>query len=76
MLSSRLSLMKSDKAMKCATCRRGMKQGDEAWKVEEGIVGMSDFVGLADAEVFCSLECLGRYLSPAGGYEKVGRRVP
>lgn len=64
--------------MKCATCRRELNEGSDVFQVEEGIVGLSGFVPLDDAVVFCSVECLKEYFKASRGYDrwKAPDRVP
>lgn len=49
-------------AMKCTKCRVRMQQGGSALCLEEGLIGVEDFVGLDKPLVFCSSECLVDFL--------------
>jgi len=63
--------------MKCATCGCGLNQGDEVLRLEEGIIGIRDFVPLGKAKLFCSDECLkGSFNGSQGRPKQLPRRIP
>lgn len=45
----------------CAECRRELDVGVDALKVEKGVIGLKDFVGLEDPMFFCREKCLVDY---------------
>ena len=45
----------------CANCRRELDVGLDAIKVDEGVIGVKDFVPLEKMLFFCSEKCLMDY---------------
>ena len=45
----------------CANCRRELDVGVDAIKVDEGVIGVKDFVPLERMLFFCSEKCLMDY---------------
>ncbi len=55
--------------MKCTKCHAKMRQGGSALRLEEGLMGVEDFVGLDKPLIFCSEDCLAEFA-------RRGRRKP
>lgn len=62
--------------MKCSTCQKELKEGEDIFEVIEGIVGLRGIVPLENPLLFCSSDCLKEYFSPKKGYYKLPRRIP
>jgi hypothetical protein len=62
--------------MKCNTCQRELREGMNVFEVQEGVIGISEFVALDEKLLFCRLECLKNYFSGSRGYEQAPRRIP
>jgi hypothetical protein len=45
----------------CANCRRELDVGVDAIKVDEGVIGVKDFVSLEKTLFFCCERCLSDY---------------
>jgi len=69
--------MKEKNATTCATCRRELDEGMDAFEICEGLMGNHGFVPITDALLFCCVECLRDYFKSSSGYmPKAPRRVP
>ena len=69
-------------ASTCGMCRRKLRQGVDAYAVQQGVMGMHGFIRL-ETLLFCSEHCLREYYngnekSPQGSSDSVeeDERVP
>lgn len=59
----------------CANCRRELDVGVDATRVDEGVVGVKDFVPLGEPMFFCCEECINVYFD-LGSLPSVPKRIP
>jgi hypothetical protein len=59
----------------CANCRRELDVGVDAIRVDEGVMGMKDFVPLEKTLLFCCEKCLIEYYD-LGNLSSMPRRIP
>lgn len=59
----------------CAQCRRELHVGVNATCVEEGVIGLKDYVPLGDPLFFCCEECVHTYFD-LGDLPSVPKRIP
>ena len=52
---------------KCTYCQKTLHIGVNVAGYQEGVLGQTGFVKLADIEVFCSDECLRKHLEELAG---------
>lgn len=62
--------------LKCSTCQRAFKEGDDVYEVIAGIVGLRGIVPLEKPLLFCCAKCLKEYFSPSRGFYERPRRIP
>lgn len=60
---------------KCANCTQELNIGTDAIKVEEGVMGVKDFVPLEKVIFFCCEKCLVDYFDMSN-LPSLPRRVP
>lgn len=74
-LSDAEQLMKPE--VRCAQCDRAIRLGEDAYELEQGVLGPRGFVGLAPTTLLCSEACVRGFVS--GTDEKIEsrpRRIP
>ena len=59
----------------CANCVRELDVGVDAIRVDEGVMGMKDFVPLEKTLLFCCEKCLAEYYD-LSDLPSVPRRIP
>ncbi len=59
----------------CANCRRELDVGVDAIKIDEGVIGMKDFVPLDKTLFFCREECISDYFD-VSNLPSVSKRIP
>jgi len=59
----------------CSNCRRKLDVGVDAIRINNGVIGIKDFVPLDETMLFCSDECIREYYD-LGDLPKLQRRVP
>ena len=59
----------------CANCRRDLDVGVDALRVDEGVIGMKDFVPLEGTVYFCCERCLRDYFD-TNDLPSIPKRIP
>ena len=59
----------------CANCRRELDVGVDAIRIDEGVIGMKDFVPLDKTTFFCWEECVSKYFD-LSSLPSVPKRIP
>ncbi len=59
----------------CANCRRELDVGVDATRVDEGVIGLKDFVSLGEPMFFCCEECIRAYFD-LGSLPSIPPRMP
>ena len=59
----------------CANCQRELDIGVDAIRIDEGVIGMKDFVPLDKTLFFCCEECISSYFD-LGSLPSVPKRIP
>ena len=68
-------MIKMEDKKTCTNCRRELDVGVDATRVDEGVIGLKDFVPLGEPLFFCSEECIRAYYD-LSGLPSVPPRVP
>ena len=61
--------------MKCATCRKELKEGMDVFEFQEGIISTSGMVPLDKEFLFCTVQCLKDFFNGSKGYVHWPRRI-
>ena len=64
-----------EKKKTCANCRRELDVGVDATRVDEGVIGLKDFVPLGDPLFFCCEKCVHIYFD-LGSLPSLQKRIP
>jgi hypothetical protein len=59
----------------CANCQRELDIGVDAIRIDEGVIGMKDFVALDKTLFFCCEECISKYFD-LSSLPSVPKRIP
>jgi hypothetical protein len=59
----------------CANCKQELDIGVDAIRIDEGVIGMKDFVPLDKTLFFCSEDCISSYFD-LGILPSVPKRIP
>ncbi len=59
----------------CANCRRELDVGVDTIRIDEGVIGMKDFVPLDKTLFFCCEKCISSYFD-LGNLPSVPKRIP
>ncbi len=59
----------------CANCRRELNVGVDAIRIDEGVIGMKNFVPLDKTLFFCREDCISNYFD-LGSLPNVPKRIP
>jgi hypothetical protein len=59
----------------CANCRRELDVGVDTIRVDEGVIGLKDFVALGEPMFFCCEKCIREYFD-LSDLSRVPPRIP
>ena len=59
----------------CANCRQELDVGVDATKIDEGVIGLKDFVPLGKSLFFCCEDCVSGYYD-LSSLPSVPKRIP
>lgn len=66
-----------EQKLTCAQCRRELREGEDAFAFQEGVIGLRGFVPLEDLGFLCSEACRREYFDMSSeSAVHLPRRVP